>query len=510
MVRIMSSPPSPYDSVAYPSRAFAQTHPDRLAVMGTLLGMNPAPVEACRVLELACGDGSNLIPMAYGLPKSEFYGVDLAAKPVASPNATIKRIGLRNIRIEQMDLRELDERLGKFDYIIAHGVFAWVPRDVQERILSICRATLAERGIAYVSYNTNPAGAVRQMVREMMQFHAARTPASADPVKAAKEFSAAILEIAEEGSAWKTLLQHEFKLTFDRDDRVTFHDDLGASFTPVSFAEFADRSSRHGLQILAEAFVKSLLQPDLRPECLEALHRLAEDDSVAYQAYLDFATYRRFRQTLLCHADVPLRRDRILHQAQKLLLASPLKMTAEQPKGTFHFANTRGHGTIQTNNPRLARVLRRLEEIWPRALPCSELLDSLPPDLAESPPAESQQNDARSQLLQTLLGLAAPNLVDLRAHQAPIAAGVSARPAASLLARIQAEEGSLITTLLHVHVEMEDELGRKFLRLLDGTRNPEMLAEAIASGDTPPARERVLKDVNENLAKFYRMALLIA
>ncbi len=34
------------------------------------------------MLEIGCGNGSNVIPMAYGLPGSEFVGVDLAAKPV--------------------------------------------------------------------------------------------------------------------------------------------------------------------------------------------------------------------------------------------------------------------------------------------------------------------------------------------------------------------------------------------------------------------------------------------
>ena len=41
-----------------------QTHPDRLATIALLYGMAPRPVDRCRVLELGCGDGSNLIPMA--------------------------------------------------------------------------------------------------------------------------------------------------------------------------------------------------------------------------------------------------------------------------------------------------------------------------------------------------------------------------------------------------------------------------------------------------------------
>jgi tRNA G46 methylase TrmB len=65
-----------YDEVLYPSYTHNQTHPDRLATIATLFGLTPAPVERCRVLELGCGNGSNLVPMAYGLPGSEFVGID--------------------------------------------------------------------------------------------------------------------------------------------------------------------------------------------------------------------------------------------------------------------------------------------------------------------------------------------------------------------------------------------------------------------------------------------------
>ena len=132
-VRSMSSEINLYDRVPYPSLAFLQTHPDRLAVMGTLYGMNPVAVEHCRVLEIACGNGSNLIPMAYGLPGSQFVGIDLAANPVEFAQERIRRLGLKNIRIKQMDLLEIGPEFGEFDYIIAHGVYAWVPQAVQEK-----------------------------------------------------------------------------------------------------------------------------------------------------------------------------------------------------------------------------------------------------------------------------------------------------------------------------------------------------------------------------------------
>jgi hypothetical protein len=67
-----------YDRVLYPAGVFPQTHPNRLATVAFLRGMEPAPISRCRVLELACGAATNLISIAYQLPESEFVGLDLA------------------------------------------------------------------------------------------------------------------------------------------------------------------------------------------------------------------------------------------------------------------------------------------------------------------------------------------------------------------------------------------------------------------------------------------------
>ena len=69
-----------YDEVPYPSLSFSQTHPDSLAIQAILLGMHPAPIHSCRVLEMGCGVGGNLIPMAYGLPGAQFVGIDAAGR----------------------------------------------------------------------------------------------------------------------------------------------------------------------------------------------------------------------------------------------------------------------------------------------------------------------------------------------------------------------------------------------------------------------------------------------
>src|SRR4029078_4489819 len=53
-----------YDDVPYPNLPYWDTHPARLATIGRLFGMRPPRPDCCRVLELGCAEGGNLIPMA--------------------------------------------------------------------------------------------------------------------------------------------------------------------------------------------------------------------------------------------------------------------------------------------------------------------------------------------------------------------------------------------------------------------------------------------------------------
>src|SRR5262245_50736800 len=97
---------NPYDDVLYAGQAFPQTHPDRLATIARLFGMNPAPVDSCRVLELGCGDGGNLLPIAYTLPGSEFVGVDLGARGIDAGREMARAAGIANASLHCLDILE--------------------------------------------------------------------------------------------------------------------------------------------------------------------------------------------------------------------------------------------------------------------------------------------------------------------------------------------------------------------------------------------------------------------
>ena len=167
-------PHSSYQDVPYPNDPYRSSHPDHLATVAILSGMTPPAVACSRVLELGCARGGNLIPMAGAMPAATFLGVDASSRQVGEARELIDKLGLCNIRIEQQDILTLDRQSGIFDYIICHGTFSWVERDVQDKILEICSTNLTPDGLAYISYNTYPGWHFRGLVRDMMCFHTRR------------------------------------------------------------------------------------------------------------------------------------------------------------------------------------------------------------------------------------------------------------------------------------------------------------------------------------------------
>ena len=114
--------------------------------------------------------GGNLLVMAQDHPGSRFIGIDSSSRQIADGWKRIDLLGLKNLQLKQMDILDIEDGLGQFDYIISHGVYSWVPAPVQNRMLEICQRHLAPNGVAYISYNTYPGWHVRGLVRDIMLY----------------------------------------------------------------------------------------------------------------------------------------------------------------------------------------------------------------------------------------------------------------------------------------------------------------------------------------------------
>ncbi|MEA2463425.1 MAG: hypothetical protein QOJ98_1172, partial [Acidobacteriota bacterium] len=188
-----------YDRVPYLGGSHHHTHPDHLATLALLNGLEPAPPQRCRVLELGCADGGNVIAFAHELPESTFVGIDLSPRQIERGLEEVHALGLKNVELRAMSIMDVDASFGAFDYILCHGVYSWVAEPVQEKILAICGALLAPRGVAYISYNTFPGWHLRRMLREMLLHHTRNVEEPEEKVARSFELVQFLVEAAGEG-----------------------------------------------------------------------------------------------------------------------------------------------------------------------------------------------------------------------------------------------------------------------------------------------------------------------
>ena len=517
-----------YDTVPYPTFAQRQTHPDRLAVQATLLGMEPAPVERCRVLEFACGDGANLVPMAFHLPGSEFIGVDRAGAPIERARRMAADLGLQNIRFLHCSLAELPPDLGAFDYLIAHGVYSWVSPEVQEALLAACRRHLSARGVAYVSYNTYPGNHLRQMVREMMLFHLRGVE---DPSRLLEQGVALARFVAASQSdpdVYGQLLRHELERFLAVDANYLLHDTLEEHNLPIYFHQFAERASRHGLQYLAEADFHEMLDWGFQPEVSRTLGQLGTN-RIAREQYLDFLKCRCFRQTLLCHADLALDLSLRPELAQRFLVAGharPEKDQVDLAQRTLErFVHPQG-ASLRTDWPAAKAALLLLAQQWPRAIPFGELLRLALGGVPEGAAGLAEAESAH-ELGALLLRAYASGLVELHLTPPTDIPSAGGNPVASALTRWEVGSGRRrVTGLYHSTMSVEDEPTARLLAWSDGSRSRAALREALAESLADPteigmphgapaasieeARSFLLRSFDGTVDRLVRMGLLVA
>jgi methyltransferase-like protein len=475
---------TPYDEVPYRSYPFAQSHPNRLATIASLLGMVPADPAKSRILELACASGGNLLPMAEQYPEAELVGVDASETQIAAGQGVVDALGLRNVRILHQDIRELDERLGEFDYIIAHGVFSWVPNDVRLKILEICRRNLKPQGVAYVSYNAYPGWRFRGMIRDVMAYRGKFFDSPEERLQEARSLVQFLARsVPTENNPYGILLNEELKHLKTKEDYYLLHEYLEEVNSPLYFHEFWELADQQGLQYLGEANYNMMSVNNFPKEVADRLKQIASH-VVQKEQYMDFVRNRMFRQTLLCHKGVMLQRDPAPERVFAMSIATDAKPEKDvpNPNSREKITFTRPGSTMTTAEPLMKAAMLHLRDIWPRTVPFRELIDTARGRLSEGPSfvnAEQDQKDSLA-LAEPLLRCYATSHIDLTRFPLNVNLDISATPRASLLARHQAESTGEVTNLWHQTTKIND-LQRQILGCLDGSTDRTGIIAALTA-----------------------------
>ncbi len=495
-----------YDEIEYPGRAHAATHPDRLATVARLFGMQPAPVDRCRVLEIACGDGGNLVPLAYALPDSQFLGFDLAARPIEKGRRLAASLHLPNLTLRQLDLTELAADAGEFDYIVAHGLYSWVPAGVRDALLGLIRRHLAPQGVGFVSYNVYPGCYVRRMLWEMLHFH---TDHLTDPGQRLSEAQALTHLLARGRTAQddlSALLEKDLERAGTREGGHFFHDDLAQINEPVYFHQFAAHAEAHGLQFLGEAELDSLGYAGISDQAVRVLRAM---DTLTREQYFDFIRVRRFRQTMLCHAGVALKRELDASQLDSFLLSVRRGISVRMHTTTPDTADAETPSAAEEPRRREERLVQatldRLLQMGPKRVRFADLYVQM---RAAAPTELDRCGEARYRTL--VFGATLAGAIELHVHAPRLATEPGVRPVASALVCAQLEAGTLVTNLCHESVRVDDAIVGRLLALLDGRRDRAALVEALGAelGDGDQAAR--LQRLEEHLRHLARLALLEA
>ena len=296
-----------YSELGYKSMPFPYTTPATLEAYAALVGISAPNPKTARVLELGATYGGNIISQALFNPDATFVGIELSQEQVEKGNEVIANAGLINVSLIQSDIASIGSEIGTFDYIIAHGVYSWVDDGVKDALLRLIDEHLAEDGIAYISYNTYPGWHTMEEVRQLMMF--------SNRDKAQFNHKEKVLHGKTIGSiVGSQILKYDnlkernskflgaLRSVMQKDEYYVGHDHLEPNNDPVYFYQFNDHLEAHNLAYLCDADLTLSMVRSFDADISDTLDKLALNDHVAQEQYLDFMLDTTFRKSIICKA----------------------------------------------------------------------------------------------------------------------------------------------------------------------------------------------------------------
>ncbi len=459
-----------YDEIPYESNPYAQSHPEHLRTLGFLFGMDPVSMDKARILELGCSSGGNIIPMAYYSPGSKIIGIDSSKVQIELANSCVKDLGLKNIEFKCCSIADLDGSLGKFDYIIVHGIFSWVPIEIRKKIFEVCGKLLTEQGIAYISYNRLPGWNMVKSIRDMMLYHGSFFTNIHEKINQSKVFLNFVSSSLDgQQSPFALFLKQEMKLLEKQPDSYLRHDHLEEINQPYYFYEFMTEANGYGLQYLADSKVSSMFLGNMPPKVIEQLSVI--NDIVRLEQYMDFIYNRRFRTTLLCRNNVSLNRSLTADDINKFYLI--FKIIPEKPLSTidlnnkkedlkFYYNNT--EMSVSTTSPTMKAILYTFAENVINPLKVESIIELASKKIKNS--AEQIKVDLLTQGMQFFL----KGLIDISLVSNVHIKQIPSKPKVSQLTKYQVEKTPNLWVTNNKHERISINFFDKYaLRYMDGS-----------------------------------------
>ncbi|HJN13541.1 MAG: class I SAM-dependent methyltransferase [Pirellulaceae bacterium] len=467
-----------HDKVPFPGAADPDSHPRRLQAISLLLGMQPAEINCCRVLDLGCAAGRDLLPMASEFPDSHFVGVDLAGNRIRDASRLATTLDLKNIEFHHATITDVDASWGQFDYILCKGVLTWVEPEVQQHILETFRTNLRPGGVALASYNVFPGWRHSAATRDAMQYFLGRVSDPGNQIERARSLLDFLADATTDDSLQGQSYRHDRDILLRSTDDNVYHDYLTGNNNPIYFHEFHSRLEEHSLQYIGETnFVRNGIGPG-SPEVQSVFQRLSFVERCQMS---DFLRNESYRKSLVCRQGITIDPDgapqRLKHlQISLVELPSTLQfdVTSDEPV-TFKYSI----GSVTVAAPFGKAALHHLIKIYPRTISTHELYLSTKRLLSTTARGRQLVDTCdEEQLAEAMVASMYAGLVEVCSRPPEYLDTLPQKPRVTPLARLMATRSSNVVNQCHQNTRLTKVVAY-VLAQLDGTRNRDDLVRSL-------------------------------
>ncbi len=466
-----------YNEIPYIFQADARTYPGKTGALALLYGLDAKPLEKARILDLGCAQGANILPIAERFPGAYCVGLDLSQDQISQGKAMIQSLKLKNIELLCSDFQKLQFAPQSFDYIIAHGLFSWIPSDLQGPLIKTIQHYLAPQGLAHISFNTLPAWSLRLALKDYLTNLTENLPSYTQKVDSAYAFLQGLQEPCLQNMRWQSFLGSDINLILKQNKHYIAHEFLEPHNNPIHYKDFHKLCQREGLQILGESQLRRHILNQLDAP-VQAFYKNLASNELEYNTLYDFLNFRTFRNMLVCHEGVTLEENPLPSSFSKLYVSSALKpentATGLGASQSLHFS---GQGALSVAKPLDKALLLSLAEAYPNNLSLEELLKKTAFYL------EKQGYTFEAESIMDIVGFLfygyTKNQIDFWTHpldiQSTLKGTVSARPLNRYLAKHTTHP------LVNEHYEMIhiNDQQKTVLSALDGTHSLHTLAKSL-------------------------------
>lgn len=272
--------------------------------MMKFFGFDTEEVNKSRILEIGCSFGGNIIPAEIAYPDAEIVGIDLSKVQIDGGNEIINTIGLDNIKLYHKNILDYKGEYGKFDDIICHGVFSWVPDEVKEAILRVMKDGLKENGVGLISYNIYPGWKRLDIARDLMIFSVDnlvdRNLEVSEENKV--EMSKNTLKFYLENSLIDNDTKNVLGIIMEKDPHYVYHEYFEKFNDPIYFYQFVKKIEKYDLTHVIDASFNNSY-PTFSSDIKLAVENECGENRIAKEQYYDFLRNTQFRTSLITHKE---------------------------------------------------------------------------------------------------------------------------------------------------------------------------------------------------------------